>query len=527
MTFLRKQLDKVEKHFVKGGKFEKLHPLYDAIDKLLAQPFIERYAFQMDDEIESNYSGSGKGLKEQIKMIQNRIKQELQDLSKAQDSNWLLRKSNCVPIIGSLVSSYNKLIQYNAEQIKRENAKQFYATLSTELVKLKDKLSNFKSKIEKCQNDFYNTSKGIENSIGRQSLKPFVIDLHKNKISHSNHSSFDSIKLSLFLDKTQTKLSSFIDIDVDEIKKEVGAYVNGTSIIEEINNDNLSFYLAELAKKNKSDVVSYFKNIKNMSQPLLSLVKDKFSLDMGDDWTESMLWGVGSINNSVYELIDSDVDPGADIMTTNDHSFLMASTLHYPAPIFALTNMQRYYDEYMDHRSAASCDTDKRIRQAMDEAKFHLIPKDVAREKTIFAWIFGLILNKLTDGEEGIYRKGTGKFFLKTKEASIADKHWLDLGSPWRTVAFEKFREDNFEGEMLQKIKKHLENIGGDQVQELIQEIKDDFSTTYISKYSELNRSWEDLKASKDSRDKEVVELMNLELNFIHSLKVESLADFL
>ena len=38
MTFLRQQLDKVEKHFVKGGKLEKLHPLYDAIDTFLFVP---------------------------------------------------------------------------------------------------------------------------------------------------------------------------------------------------------------------------------------------------------------------------------------------------------------------------------------------------------------------------------------------------------------------------------------------------------------------------------------------------------
>jgi len=38
MTFLRHQLDKVEKHFVKGGKLEKLHPLYDAIDTFLFVP---------------------------------------------------------------------------------------------------------------------------------------------------------------------------------------------------------------------------------------------------------------------------------------------------------------------------------------------------------------------------------------------------------------------------------------------------------------------------------------------------------
>ena len=38
MTFLRKRLDKVEKHFVKGGKFEKLHPLYDALDTFMFVP---------------------------------------------------------------------------------------------------------------------------------------------------------------------------------------------------------------------------------------------------------------------------------------------------------------------------------------------------------------------------------------------------------------------------------------------------------------------------------------------------------
>jgi len=38
MLFLRKQLDKVEKHFEKGGRLEKLYPLYDAIDTFLFVP---------------------------------------------------------------------------------------------------------------------------------------------------------------------------------------------------------------------------------------------------------------------------------------------------------------------------------------------------------------------------------------------------------------------------------------------------------------------------------------------------------
>ena len=38
MTFIRKQLDKVEPLFEKGGKLEKLYPLYDAIDTFLFVP---------------------------------------------------------------------------------------------------------------------------------------------------------------------------------------------------------------------------------------------------------------------------------------------------------------------------------------------------------------------------------------------------------------------------------------------------------------------------------------------------------
>lgn len=319
------------------------------------------------------------------------------------------------------------------------------------------------------------------------------------------------------------QLSSFIEMSIDDIKNIMVEFIENTSVIQDVNSDNLSNYLATMPKE---EVIEHFKQIKKMSQPLLQVVKDKFSLNMGDDWTETSLWGVGSTKQEVYGLIE-DVESNPEIMDTQDHSFLMLSTLVYPAPIFALTNMQRYYDDYMSKRSSVSCDTDKRIKEAMDAEKFDLIPKDVAQQKTIFAWIFGIILYKLTDGEDGIHRRGTGKFFLKTKEAPRSDRHWLDLDTPWRTLAFETFQDKNLEGEMLQKIKIHLDSIGNNKVQELIKEIKEDYSSVYISKYSELNRSWNDLRASRDSRDLEVAELMDLEIEFIDSLSIESINDYL
>ena len=35
---LRKQLDKLEPHFEKGGKYEKLYPLYEAVDTIFYSP---------------------------------------------------------------------------------------------------------------------------------------------------------------------------------------------------------------------------------------------------------------------------------------------------------------------------------------------------------------------------------------------------------------------------------------------------------------------------------------------------------
>jgi hypothetical protein len=504
----------------KGG----IKTAIDAIEKLLAEPFVKRYAFQMSDEIENNYSGSAKGVKHYIKTIEKRIQEELKGLSKAQDSIIFTRRGNCMPIIESLVSSYNKLLDYNSQKIKREDAKQFYAKLTTELEKLKNKLSNFKSKMAECKSDFHKQGQDIRKEVENETNKPFTKELHKIKIENSFSSAESSIRLSLFLDKINKQLSSFIDMSIDDVKKIMVGFIQETSVIQDVNNDNLSNYLATMPKQ---EVVEHLKEIKKMSQPLLQVVKDKFALNMGDDWTETALWGVGSIKQEVYGLIESDVESNPEIMDTQDHSFLMLSTLVYPAPIFALTNMQRYYDDYMSKRSSVSCDTDKRIREAMDDANFDLIPKDVAKQKTIFAWIFGIILHKLTDGNDGIYRRGTGKFFIKTKEASIADQYWFDLGTPWRTLAFETFTDKNLEGEMLQKIKKYLESIGSDKVQELIQEIKEDYSSAYINKYSELNRSWKDLKSSKDSRDLEVAELMEIEINFINTLSIESINDYL
>ena len=490
----------------------------DAIDKLLSEPFIKRYAFQMNDEIENNYSASGKGINEYIANFEKRIKVDLAELSKAQDSMIFGRRAKCIRIIDQLVSSYNELLKYNLHKIRREDAKRFYANLSEELDLLKNKLSNFKTMMTVCKQDFHTSSQEIRSSMN-EGLKPFVKNLASSDLKRLGLD-VSSIKLSLFLSMSGSNLFSFIAKDQAEIQNAIENYIVESSIIKSVKKETLTTYLD---KTDKNVVVNHLSELRNMAQPLFQIDKSGFALSMGDNYQEQELWGIAE-KKGVYALIE-DVDANATSLETKDHSFLMLSTMHYPAPISALTNLQKYYDDYHSKRAPISFDTDIRIREAMDQAGFELLPKDDTEQKTIFAWIFGLILCKLTDKADGMYRRGTGKFFIKTEQASPLNDNWLDLDTAWRDDAFVTFNEKGFEVEILRKVKSYLDSIGGDAVKKLIEEIKD--RDTYINKYSNLNRSLSDLINSKDSRDKEVQKLLTIELNFIKELSLESMNDYL
>ena len=505
----------------KGG----INTAIDAIEKLQEDPFINRYMFQMKDEIENNYSGNGSGLKQHITNEKKRIQDAFKELSIAQDSIIFVRRGRCLLIIESLIMSYKTLLDLNFQQIRREYAMGFYAKLNLRLDEEKTKLSRLKASIEAIKGDFHKSNENENQRMKEAKLKPFVIDLHKKRLEElsKDSSAQESIKLSLFLTSRNMLLSSYFDAtSSDVIKQHIHDFVTASSIIKDIKNVNLSSYLADLTE---DEVVEHFSKIKKMSQPLLQVKRGKFALNMGDLWTESALWGVGG-EEKVYELIKTRIEiKKPDFIYTHNPSFLMLSTLNYPAPIFALTNLQRYYEDYMNPRSPVSCDTDQRIKRAMEEANFHLVPKDKTKEKSIFTWIFGLILFQLTEGKEGIQRKGS-KYFLKTKQARSTDQFWLDLETPWRDKAFEKAKA--FDAEMLDKIKKHIKTIGTSPIESLIKEIAGENSDPhiYINKYSQLGKSFENLQSSGDSRDKEVLQLLEIELDFLGRLTIESMHDY-
>lgn len=497
----------------KGG----INTVIDLINKLQDSPFIERYSQQMNDEISIDYADSGKGLDDSIDLVEKRITDDLDELAKAQETNIFVRKSNCIPIIESLVASYNKLLDYKLQKIRREDAKIFYNKLNQELDRLKSKLTSFSKVINQVKQTFDNESNDKRKHL-KGGLKPFVQNLASSNLS-SLGLDLSSIDLSLYLGSN--RLFDYTLKSEDEIKDSIFKYISDSPLVKQLSDKSLTTCLKESSRE---DVVNYFKDLKEMAQPLFQVDKSGFYLQMGDNYQEEELWGVPHLEGQ-YKLIKTDVDVAANIMETKNDSFVMLSTMHYPAPISSLGNLTKYYDDYYNKKSSISLDTDTRLRKWMDEENFDLIPKDVvAEDKTICAWIFGLVLHKRTNGQQGIFRKGTGKFFIKSgSQGDSLKDYWIDLNTAWRDVAFESFQEKNYEHEILSEVKFYLDSIGGDAVNELINEIKE----YYIDKFSNLNRSLADLTNSNDSRDKDVSECLRVEVDFIKRLSIESINDYL
>ena len=522
-------ISKIKKSFLgKGGILDVggVQTALDAIEKLRGEPFISRYVFQMTDEIENNYNGTNTGLDNQIARTRKLITSNLSELADAQQSMFLTRKRNCLQFVEVLVSLYNKMLKLHMEKIRREAAKSFYATLSSELDVMQKSLSTFKDKIDDVKSTYMNSENEILSEVDTKNLKPFVKNIHNTKIKEISKSNSD-MNLDRFIDSLDFPLSDLFTKNVDELTQDIDEFIEGTQNIKELKSTNLVTYLDDQEKDGNSEMLTaLFKQLQSMASPISQFNEDAFKMQMGKLYTSKGLWGVPSIGGRADGIIKGEIDTNADTMETFDKTSVMFTTSDYPAPLYALKNLSyKYYKDYTDSTQSFSFDIDKRIRTEMDDLKFSLVPKDRTQEKAIFAWIFGLILNTI-DEKEGIVRSGIGNYKIKSeKQGTIIEDFWCDLDSPWRHLAFANFEEKRFHLELIPVIRKRLDAMGGNAVSELISKIKD--KDTYISDYSSLGRSWNALVQNPDGKDKDVLELMTLELEFLKDFTTESMSDFL
>jgi len=493
----------------------------DIIDRIKGDPFIKTYQDQLSNEIKLKEEDDI-GIEQNIIILEKRIDDEFESLIDAQGSNWFNRERNCIPIISSIQSSYNNLLEKYAEKQRRKTALDFYAKLIATLNQTKIKLEDLQDNIKKIKTGF-EEEKGKIKDLADEPTKPFSKAIHFDKIIQDQIIDGNNINLKTFLNLT--KINLFDALSTGSLKKAIQNFVLDTQFIRDINKQNITSYLKEVEKKGRTDVQQIFKDIKNAGQPLFSINEDMMGIRDGADWVEGALWGIGA-NNDVYNNIQTIVsDP--ELMTTDDHSMVMFSTIQYPAPIFTLNNIARYYNDYYAV-SKKSYDVDSRFRDKMDEENFELIPRKNESEKTQFAWIFGIILNSITDGKDGVYRSGSGNYKVKSdKQGTRANEFWVDLGTPWRDDAFEEFRKKYLEVEILDKIKQKLDNKGIKYFEALLLEVQGNEQKDYVERYSQLNKDFSALKRSNDPRDKEVLDVISAEQDFIKALRIETISEYL
>ena len=493
----------------------------DIIDRIKGDPFIKTYQDQLSNEIKLKEEDDI-GIEQNIIILEKRIDDEFESLIDAQGSNWFSRERNCIPIIISIQSSYNNLLEKYAEKQRRKTALDFYAKLIAALNQTKIKLEDLQDNIKKIKTGF-EEEKGKIKDLADEPTKPFSKAIHFDKIIQDQIIDGNNINLKTFLNLT--KINLFDALSTGSLKKAIQNFVLDTQFIRDINKQNITSYLKEVEKKGRTDVQQIFKDIKNAGQPLFSINEDMMGIRDGEDWVEGALWGIGA-NNDVYNNIQTIVsDP--ELMETDDYSMVMFSTIQYPAPIFTLNNIARYHSDYYAV-SKKSYDVDSRFRDKMDEENFELIPRKNESEKTQFAWIFGIILNSITDGKDGVYRSGSGNYKVKSdKQGTRANEFWVDLGTPWRDDAFEEFRKKYLEVEILDKIKQKLDNKGIKYFEALLLEVQGNEQKDYVERYSQLNKDFSALKRSNDPRDKEVLDVISAEQDFIKALRIETISEYL
>jgi len=496
----------------------------DIIDRIKDDPFIKTYQHQLSNEIKLK-NEDDIGIEQNIINLEKRIEDEFKSLIEAQGSIIFTRRGNCIPIIASIQSSYNNLLEKYAEKQRRKTALDFYSKLIAALNKTKDRMITLQKNIEDIQTRFIEEKDAINTETGDEirEAKPFSKAIHLEKIIADQNINDNNISLETFL--KITKVDLFNALSKGSLKTKIEDFVLKTQFIRDINKQNITSYLQEVEKNDRTHVQRIFKDIKNAGQPLFSINEEMMGIRDGADWVEGSLWGIGA-KNDVYKNIETIVsDP--ELMVTDDYSMVMFSTIQYPAPIFILNNIKRYYNDYYAV-SKKSYDVDSRLREKMDEENFELIPRKNESEKTQFAWIFGIILNSITDEKDGVCRSGSGNYKVKSdKQGTRKNEFWVDLETPWRDDAFEIFREKYLEAEILDKIKQKLDNKGIKYFEALLLEVQANDQKDYVEKYSQLNKDFSALKRSNDPRDKEVLDVISAEQDFIKALRIETISEYL
>ena len=495
----------------------------ECIDKLKASPFIALYKEEMNSEMDLDINGFGKGVRALINHEKERRKKEFNDLSATLKEAWssFFAKGKAEPSIANIISSYSKQLKWEMELKRRESAIVFYVNLEQELDSLKTRLQSYHNKIT----DLYNSSTAAEEKLGlkikESSKKPFVETLDNTRIASKKQK---ELELSNFL--TSKKLKDILVLDADAIKAEVLNYISNHSIITSILKEDITNLLTK--NYSSSERVDLFTNLVKRAAPIMKFNESLFKEDLGNKWTKTLLWGVPNENDPIYKKV-TDLDPTrlSDSMTTYSTSAISISCIDYPAPLFALPNMQKYYDEYYQENAKFSFDIDKRLKKRIADERFEILKSNDLGNKQLFSWIFGCVLNTL-DSSKGIYRGGNGRYFIyDTKRGDVMNDHKIGLTKTRRNEALEVFVENGYHEQMTGAFKQHFDALSRNDQIKLLTELQD--REVYFERYAGVDRNIEDIatSANDNPKDRKLYDMLRTEIELLGSINIDSIREYI
>ena len=499
---------------------------HNMISLLKGDHFMRLYESEMHDEISVNYINTNRGIKELIVDQNTQLTNKYNELSEVLNGEFFGKKSRCLPIIEDVINYYNILAKLNSELIRREKAILFYSRLHLVLSSLSDELKTFENKIKENHTLFSDKIKSIRSSIQQSQANPFVINLLENDII--NNKIENAIVLVDFIDGKN--LYDILHEDNNSILGTVDKHICSlSSIVNAKQNSNITTYLENLP--NQSSRQDLFNKLDIMAIPLFDVDLDLFRKDIqlpgGEDgWMQSELWGVNNTAHPMFNEINT--SPRKETQSINSKSIISVSKMNYPAPMFALKNMDVYHSAYVDSdKNLMSCDLDKRLTKQMNKDKFEIVQKSEADKGHMFAWVFGCILDTLSNGEKGIKRSENGKYEIYNEEHGTAiNKNRISLEHSRRDQAFLFFTENNYSDSMRNDFFKEFDSLCLEDKSQLLLELKD--HNIYFERYAGIGRNINDIirAAPNNPNDQNLLDSLNGELELLAEMNIDSIREY-
>lgn len=388
-------------------------------------------------------------IEEQRKRTQAKYDLLLDDIKKAEAKIFGFGKAIQEACMNYQRNALNEATQIR-EKKRRERAIDVFENLQEELRAWRQRIIDIDSHLSKL-------TESLSAAIGKMrhkkmEIKPFVIELEQylmEKIQTGEINLNDFLKWSR--DRGRS-VAHWSDMRTDEVEMQILEYCNGLSPVQQISSSNIESELQRLSEEMR---IRLLKQLDEMAVPL---------------WQYSSAHIRGSSPEILYTFGVTDQEK--TIMTDSNTLRKMKGTLHTPThvstndpnriiffkaevaiPVFAISRMERFREEYLDENAPFNFHTDRNLEPHLPD----LFPEMEDTQGRLY-WSVGLCPEELGIGL--IRRDGTHFYARSQKFGKAVDNYMISLDQG-RSQAMKKFLSNSeLVAEMKNMIEGQVRQVG-------------------------------------------------------------------